>query len=502
MQRQHGAGGGEDREEGRARHHDPGRAPEPSRDREQSPGPEPALERQQGPAVAAGPPDRELIDRVRAGDLAAYDPLYQRHARSALAHARHWARSEAAAEDLRAEAFTRVLHAIRNGNGPTEAFRPYLLTTMRHVARDWAASERRLLLVADMVDLEEPEPQADPVLAALERSLAGQAYMALPERWQTVLWHTEVEGEGPAQLAPLLGIEPAAVAALAYRAREGLKQAYLQAHVREVSSESCRPYAQRLGAAVRGKLGRRERGKVEDHLRHCAECAGLLAMLKYVNAHIGVLAGPAVLGTAVAAKTVLAIAAGAGAAAGTVSAASGGSGASAAHGGFLARGASKLRHASPRQQAVAVGTAAAVAAGALAFALAGSPAKPPPAPAASHSAIAAPAPSSPPPMARPSASPSASPPASPPPPRPSPSPARPSPSVSQSPKASPSAPAPSPSPSPNSPSPSPAQVMCPGLALDLLGIELRLDVQVRVSLGRTGLLLIETGCPSGPPTPF
>jgi len=461
------------------------------------------MQRQQGPAVAAGPPDRELIDRVRAGDLAAYDPLYQRHARSALAHARHWARSEAAAEDLRAEAFTRVLHAIRNGNGPTEAFRPYLLTTMRHVARDWAASERRLLLVADMVDLEEPEPQADPVLAALERSLAGQAFMALPERWQTVLWHTEVEGEGPAQLAPLLGIEPAAVAALAYRAREGLKQAYLQAHVREVSAESCRPYAQRLGAAVRGKLGRRERGKVEEHLRYCAECAGLLAMLKYVNAHIGVLAAPAVLGAAVAAKTALAIAAGAGAAAGTVSVASGGSGAaSGAHAGILARGAAKLRHASPRQQAVAVGTAAAVAAGALAFALAGSPAAPPPAPAASHSALAAPAPSSAPPVVSPSASPSASPPASPPPPRPSPSPARPSPSASHSPMPSPSAPAPSPSPSPSSPSPSPAEVMCPGIPLDVLGIELRLEVQVRVSLGRTGLLLIETGCQSGPPTPF
>ncbi len=482
MQRQHGARD-DGREEGRAQHQQQ-RAQQPE------------------PQVAAGPPDRELIDRVRAGDLAAYDPLYQRHARSALLHARHWARSEAAAEDLRAEAFTRVLHAIRNGNGPTEAFRPYLLTTMRHVARDWAAGERRLLLVADLVDLEEPEPQEDPVLAALERSLAGQAFMALPERWQTVLWHTEVEGEGPAQLAPLLGLEPAAVAALAYRAREGLKQAYLQAHVREVSSESCRPYAQRLGAAVRGKLGRREQGKVEEHVRHCVECAGLLAMLKYVNAHLGAVVAPAVLGTAVAAKTVLAIAAGAGAAAGTVSLASGGSGTSAAHAGIVGRGLSKVRHASPRQQAVALGTAAAVAAAALAFALAGSHPTPPPKPAASQSAMAAPAPSSPPPMPTPSASPSTSP-STPPPPPPSPSPARPSPVASHSPSPRPSPPPPSPTPSPSSPSPSPspAEVMCPGISLDILGIELRLAVQLRISLGQTELL-VDTGCRGGPPTPF
>jgi RNA polymerase sigma factor (sigma-70 family) len=220
------------------------------------------------------PPDRELIERVRGGDLEAYDPLYQRHSRSALLHARHWARTEAAAEDLRAEAFTRVLHAIRNGNGPTEAFRPYLLTTMRHVARDWAEGDRRLLLVPDLVDLESPGPDADPVIAALERSLAGQAYMTLPERWQTVLWHTEVEGEGPAQLAPKLGIEPAAVAALAYRAREGLKQAYLQAHITEIGQESCRPYAEKLGAAARNRLGPREKSKVNAHLRTCVECSG------------------------------------------------------------------------------------------------------------------------------------------------------------------------------------------------------------------------------------
>jgi hypothetical protein len=44
-------------------------------------------------------------------------------------------------------------------------------------------------------------------------------------------------------------------------------------------------------------------------------------------------------------------------------------------------------------------------------------------------------------------------------------------------------------------------VLCPGLALDLLGIELRLELQVRVGVGGTQLLLIETGCPSGPPTP-
>ena len=43
------------------------------------------------------------------------------------------------------------------------------------------------------------------------------------------------------------------------------------------------------------------------------------------------------------------------------------------------------------------------------------------------------------------------------------------------------------------------EVMCPGVSLDVLGIQLRLDVQLRISLGQTGLL-VDTGCRGGPPT--
>ena len=42
-----------------------------------------------------------------------------------------------------------------------------------------------------------------------------------------VLWHTEVEGQRPAEVAPLLGMSPNSVSALAYRAREGLRQAFV-----------------------------------------------------------------------------------------------------------------------------------------------------------------------------------------------------------------------------------------------------------------------------------
>ena len=50
-----------------------------------------------------------------------------------------------------------------------------------------------------------------------------------------MLWHTEVEGQKPADIAPLLGMSANSVSALAYRAREGLRQAFLTQHVGELA---------------------------------------------------------------------------------------------------------------------------------------------------------------------------------------------------------------------------------------------------------------------------
>jgi RNA polymerase sigma factor (sigma-70 family) len=450
------------------------------------------------------PPDKELIDQVREGDLEAFDPLYRRHRASALRHARYWTRSEAAAEDLSAESFTRVLYAIRNGNGPTEAFRPYLLTAMRNVARDWAEGDRRTLLVADLVDIAPPEPEQDPVIAALERSLAGQAFMTLPERWQTVLWQTEVEQEGPTQLAPQLGIDAAAVAALAYRAREGLKQAYLQAHITEIGSDACRPFAERLGTHARGKLRGREAAKIRHHLKHCSECVGLYAMLKYVNANIHVLVGPAVIGAAAATKVGIVLAT-AGGAAGA------GSGATQA-GNVIGRVATKARHASPRQQATVAGAVAAAAVAAIAFALTGNEAIPP-VPAAKPKPSAtvlvtqpAPAPSAAPTVAAPPPQPTPTTPA------PSPTPTTPSPTpTTPSPSPTPTTPRPSPTPTTPSPSPTPTptpsstmRVNCPAdlldLELNLLGNEVivRVGLNLEITIGGV-TIVIPADCPTGGP---
>ncbi|TDQ64968.1 RNA polymerase sigma factor (sigma-70 family) [Actinomycetospora succinea] len=242
--------------------------------------------------------DAELIARLRGrgadqDSTAAFATLYARHQHAARWLARQLARSSADADDLVAGAFTRLLEVLRAGRGPTEAFRAYLLTSVRHLAYDRSRAERRLDLTDDITDVHGIDPDGtvvpftDPALAGLERTMAARAFATLPERWQAVLWHLEVEGDSPADIAPLFGLTANAVSALGYRAREGLRQAYLQEHLESGTGRWDRRHretGQKLGAYTRGGLARREAERVESHLAECAECRALADELRDVNA--------------------------------------------------------------------------------------------------------------------------------------------------------------------------------------------------------------------------
>ncbi|MCS7477801.1 sigma-70 family RNA polymerase sigma factor [Umezawaea endophytica] len=247
------------------------------------------------------PSDAELLDAVRGGTIQAYGTLYARHVQAAGNLARQLARSPVEADDLVSDAFAKVLSVLRTGGGPESAFRAYLLTALRHTAYDKARRDRRLELSDDVeavpgVAKTTSQPFHDTAVARLDRSLAARAFASLPEHWQTVLWHTAIEGQTPAQVSPLLGLTPNGVSALAYRAREGLRKAYLQAHVERNPSEPCRATAAKLGAWTRGGLSKREAVQVEAHLDECSACRALTAELADVNGALRAVVAPLVLG--------------------------------------------------------------------------------------------------------------------------------------------------------------------------------------------------------------
>ena len=241
--------------------------------------------------------DAEIIEQVKGGDNAAFGALYERHATAARGLARQLLRGEAEVEDAVAEAFTKVLSVLQRGGGPSDAFRPYLLTAVRNAAYDRGRGEKRQVVTDDMESYDSGEPFVDPALEGLERSLIARAFLSLPERWQSVLWHTEIEGVKPAEAATILGMNANGVAALAYRAREGLRQAYLQMHLAgSGTAEACRPTIGLLGAYVRGGLAKRDTGKVDRHLDDCSDCREVYAELMDVNVGLRGIVLPLVVG--------------------------------------------------------------------------------------------------------------------------------------------------------------------------------------------------------------
>lgn len=248
----------------------------------------------------AEPTDAELISRVRGGDVDAYGPLFARHKDAATRLARSLSRGPDA-DDLVSDAFSKVLNVLLRGGGPDLAFRAYLLTAVRRVHIDRIRSAKHAMPTGDMTPFDPGVPFQDTAVAGFEGGAAARAFASLPERWQMVLWHLEVEGNKPADVAPMLGMSANSVSALAYRAREGLRQAFLQMHTADLVGEDCEWTHDKLGAYVRKGLSRRDSEKVEDHLDSCRRCTAIYLELTEVNSSLAAVLGPLVLGGAAAA---------------------------------------------------------------------------------------------------------------------------------------------------------------------------------------------------------
>jgi len=223
--------------------------------------------------------DGELLGEARDGDDDALGELYVRHRAAALRLARSYG-AAADAEDVVNEAFERVIGALRRGHGPVDAFRPYLFVTVRRLVADRGGTDHGSL---DEVPEAVVAAGGEADVALTERALVAQAFAELPDRWQTVLWHTAVEGRRPRDVARAVGMPANTVAVLAHRARERLRQRYLQAHIRAACPAACAPHRARLGAHVRGGLTRRHGGAVDAHLAECADCRRLADELGDVN---------------------------------------------------------------------------------------------------------------------------------------------------------------------------------------------------------------------------
>jgi len=224
-----------------------------------------------GSTIDAKSSDAELLHLLRIGNTEAYTELWRRHVRAALRVGRRVAPGQA--EDLVSESFLAVYQQVTTTDcGPESAFRAYLFTVMRNTAVRWQKAGRLVETDPDLDDIvfenglswvEDREESAD-LLAAFED---------MPERWQRVLWLSEVEDVGRGDIAAHLGIKPNAVSALLKRARAGLRLSWLTQQVPEPLRSDPEHVAMLLPPLMlHGKL-KELAPRQQQHLTACRRCA-------------------------------------------------------------------------------------------------------------------------------------------------------------------------------------------------------------------------------------
>lgn len=239
--------------------------------------------------------DAELLALSREGDSAAFGVLWERHRLAGIVAAKNIAPS-LDPDDLVSHAYLKIFELVRDGRGPTGAFRPYLYRVISSNASDaYRSQELTGISMVDIPNLNEAGPWED---GAFDINAAARAFESLPERWQSVLWYSEVEGMAPRQIAPLLGLSANGVSALTARAKEGLQSAWVETHIdMQLTEENCRSTREQLQRYQLGKLTARRSRAVADHLEHCESCAAAAAEFSMLNKQLALVLATILIGS-------------------------------------------------------------------------------------------------------------------------------------------------------------------------------------------------------------
>ena len=296
-----------------------------------------------------------------------YAGIYREHNARLVAYARSLTGNPAVAEDLAAEAHFRVWRRIRAGH-TVENPSAYLTTTVRNLAAGLGRAQREV--ARDVADLpEDPERAetvaADPEQRASHVDLISRLLKELPERWAKALWYAEVEDLPMEAVGERIGASAGTTAVVLTRARERLRQAFLQSQPGMPANEECEQYWRQIPTIVRATASARRTKTVLEHCDGCADCRTRMLALAEANTRLPLLLGPALFGIVLGGGAwFLPTVAGAGAAAGA--------GTAAGKAGVAARVGSRLaRHGlSPTKTTVYGGAAAAVGVAVVAAAIA------------------------------------------------------------------------------------------------------------------------------------
>jgi RNA polymerase sigma factor (sigma-70 family) len=281
----------------------------------------------------------------------ALDDLYRQHGAAVYRYALAVLGNRADAEDVTQTTFLNAYRSLEQGVRPRKPAN-WLLTIASNTIKQRVRQEKSRPHEVELDERvagtspEEDGPTVGEILTALSK---------IPPQQRQAIVLREFEGRSYNEIAEILGVTTSALETLLFRARRSLSEE-LEHHL------TCTEAQLAVSRATDGRLGRKERRRLREHLDECPDCAsfarlqqrhgGALRTLLLVPVPLSLSLFKGFEGSAVAATLPTALpAAGLGAAAATT-----GVGAAGATGGGLLAGGVALK-------AAAVVTAATVATG-------------------------------------------------------------------------------------------------------------------------------------------
>jgi RNA polymerase sigma-70 factor (ECF subfamily) len=176
--------------------------------------------------------DQQLVERVQAGDKAAFNLLVLKYQHRVLKLVSRFVNDAAEAEDVAQEAFLKAYRALASFRGDS-AFYTWLYRIAINTAKNALVSSRRRPVDFDL-DLQDPEQydrqaklkEADTpegVLLTEEiRTVVERAMEQLPEDLRTAIVLRELEGLSYEEIAEAMDCPVGTVRSRIFRAREAI----------------------------------------------------------------------------------------------------------------------------------------------------------------------------------------------------------------------------------------------------------------------------------------
>src|ERR671910_507450 len=191
------------------------------------------------------------------------DDLYRAHVAEVYRYAYAVLGNHADAEDVTQTTFLNAYRALEQGVKPRKPSN-WLLTIASNAIKQrfrQAQSRPREVELDDRIPHAEPQDDAGPSVGEVLTALSK-----IPPQQRQAIVLREFEGRSYVEIAEILGVTPSALETLLFRARRSLAD--------ELEHQlTCTDAQLAVSKSVDGRLGRKEKRRLRDHLAECPDCA-------------------------------------------------------------------------------------------------------------------------------------------------------------------------------------------------------------------------------------